>query len=134
MKENPQVANNMFDTGHPTIDQIILADFRVGKRDEYLGAPYWVYDDNDVAYREALSEQPVEDDIQSVDGSEHTAIPEDHFFEKDEEHQNPDQQSQLPLGHVGLPPAWPMQPPPIPFGQVVTRAGRIVNPPDHYGF
>jgi len=29
--ENPEVANNMFDTGHPTIDQIILADFKAGK-------------------------------------------------------------------------------------------------------
>ena len=27
-----------------------------------------------------------------------------------------------------------MTPPPIPFGQVVTRAGRVVNPPDRYRF
>jgi len=27
-----------------------------------------------------------------------------------------------------------MMPPPIPFGQVVTRVGRVVNPPDRYGF
>jgi hypothetical protein len=27
-----------------------------------------------------------------------------------------------------------MTPPPIPFGQVVTGAGRIVNPPESYGF
>jgi len=26
------------------------------------------------------------------------------------------------------------RPPPIPFGQVVTRVGRIVNPTKHYGF
>ena len=64
---------------------------------------------------------------------QHTAVPADHFFEE-EEHQNPDQRSQLPLGHVGLSPPRPMTPPPIPFGQVVTRAGRVVNPPDRYGF
>jgi len=133
MRENPQEANNMFDTGHPTVDRIILADFRAGKRDEYLGALYWVYDDTDMAYRETLLEQPVEDDTQSFDGSEHTAVPDDHFLEE-EEHQNPDQQSQLPVGHVGLPPPRPMTPPPIPFGQVVTRARRIVNHPDRYGF
>ena len=52
MRETPQTANNMFDTGHPTIDRIILADFNAGKRDEYLGAPYWVYDDNDMGYCE----------------------------------------------------------------------------------
>jgi hypothetical protein len=39
MKENPQVANNIFDNGHSTINQLILADFKDGKRDEYLGAP-----------------------------------------------------------------------------------------------
>jgi len=27
-----------------------------------------------------------------------------------------------------------MTPPPIPLGQVVIRAGRIVNPPERYGF
>jgi hypothetical protein len=134
MRENPQIANNMFDTGHPTIDRIIMADFKAGKRDEYLGAPFWVYDDNDVAYREALPIEPIEDDIQRFDGSVHTAVPDDHFFEEEEEHQNPDQRSQLPLENVGLPPPRPMTPPPIPFGQVVTRAGRVVNPKDRYGF
>jgi len=82
MRENPQEANNMFNNGNPTIDRFILADFRAGKRDEYLGAPYWVYNDNDMAYRETLPEQPVEDDIQSFDGSEHTAISDDHFFRR----------------------------------------------------
>ena len=133
MRENPQVANHMFNTGYPTIDQLILADFKAGKRDEYLGAPYWVYDDNDMAYRETLPEQPVEDEIQSFKGSEHTAIPDDHFLEE-VEHQNLDQRSQLPLGYVGLPPPRPMTPPPIPFGQVITCARRVVNPPDRYGF
>jgi len=132
MLENPQDANNMFDHSHPTIDRIMSADFRTGKRDEYLGAPFWVYDENDMAHRETLREGPVEDDIQSFDGSEHTVIPDDHFFE--EEHQNADERSQLPLGDVGLPPPRPMTPPAIPFGQVVTRVGRVVNPPDRYGF
>jgi len=134
MKENPQQAIKMFDTGHPTIDQIILADFKAGKTDGYLGAPFWVYDDNDMAYRKALPVEPLQDDIQSFDGSVHRAIPDDHFFEEEEEHQNPDQQSQHPLGHVGLPHPRPMTPPQIPFGQVVTHAGRVVNPPDRYGF
>jgi hypothetical protein len=122
MKENPQEANDMFDNHHPVVNQLIMADFRAGKRDEYLGAPYWAYDDNDLAYREALPVEPIEDDIQSFDGSVHTAIPNDHFFEE-EEHQNPDQRSQLPFGNVNLPPPRPMTPPPIPFGQVVTRTG-----------
>jgi hypothetical protein len=110
-----------------------MADFMAGKRHKYLGAPFWVYDDNDVAYREALPESQVEDDIESFDCSVHTAVRDNHFFEE-EIHQNPDQRSQLPLGNVGLPPPRPMTPPPIPFGQVVTRAGRVVNPPDRYGF
>jgi hypothetical protein len=134
MKENPREANNMFDKHHPVVDRLILADFRAGKRDEYLVAPYWAYEDNDTAYREALPVEPIEDDIQSFDGSVHTAVPDDHVFEEEEEHQNPDQRSQLPLGNVRLPPPWPMTPPPIPFGQVVTRARRVVNPPDRYGF
>jgi len=110
----------------------MLADYKDGKCNDYRGAAYWVYDDKDMAYRKILPIEPVEDDIQSFDGSVWTAIPDDHFFE--EEHQNPDQQSQLPLGSVGLPPPRPMTPPPIPFGQVVTRAGRVVNPTERYGF
>jgi len=34
------------------------ADFLDGKREEYLGTPYWVYDANDMAYRESLPQQP----------------------------------------------------------------------------
>jgi len=49
MKENLQEANNMFDNHHQVVNRLIMTDFRSGKRDEYLGAPYWVYDDNDVA-------------------------------------------------------------------------------------
>jgi len=90
MKENHQEAINMFDNHYPTIDRLIMPDFRAGKRDEYRGAPYWVYHDNDEAFREALPVEPIEDNIQSFDGSVHTAIPDDHFFEE-EEHQNPNQ-------------------------------------------
>jgi len=50
-------------------------------------------------------------------------VPADHLLE--EEHQQSDQRYQLPR---------PMMPPPIPLSQVVTRAGRIVNPPERYGF
>jgi hypothetical protein len=129
MRENPQEANNLFDNGHESIRPVLLADCNDGKRDEYLGAPYWVNDDNDMAYRETLPVEPVEDDIQSFDELVQTVIPDDHFFfEEEEEHQNPDQRSQLPLGYVGLPPPRPMTPPPIPFGQVVTPAGRVLNP------
>jgi hypothetical protein len=132
MRENPQEAKNLFDNGHESISRVLVADFKDGKRDEYLGAPYWVYDDNDMAYCEALPEAPIEDDIESLDGSVRTAISDDHFF--DEEHQHPNQRSQLPLESLSPPPPWPMTPPPIPFGQVVTRAGRIVNLPERYGF
>jgi len=58
MDENPQEANDLVDNGHPTIARLMQADFVEGKRDGYLGAPYWVYDANDMAYREALLEQP----------------------------------------------------------------------------
>jgi hypothetical protein len=130
MKENPQKAKDMFDNHHPVINRLVIADFRAGKRDEYLGAPYWVYDDNNVAYCDALPMEP--NNNESFNGSEHTAIPDEYFFE--EQDQNPDQRFQLPLGNHGLPPPRPMTPRPIPFGQVVTRAGRVVNPPDRYGF
>jgi len=112
----------------------MFADFKDGKRDEYLGAPYWLYDANHMAYREPLPSDQIEDNIESFEGSVRTAIPDNHFFEEEEDQQNPDQRFQLPLGNVSLPPPRPMTPPPIPFGQVVTRARRIVNPHEHYGF
>jgi hypothetical protein len=40
MKENPQEANKVFDNNHPTIDLLIMADYRASKSDENLGAPY----------------------------------------------------------------------------------------------
>ena len=80
MCKNPQKANDMFDTCHPTIDWIILPDFGAGKQDEYLGDPFWVYDDNDMAYRKDLPNQPLQGDIESFEGSVRTAIPDDHFF------------------------------------------------------
>jgi len=132
MRENHQDADNMFVNGHESIRQVLLAHCKDGNRVKYHGAPYWVYNDNDKAYCENLSDQPVKDDIECFEGSVQTAIPDNHFFE--EEHQNPDQRSQLPLGSVDLPLPRPMTPPSIPFGQVVTCAGRMVNPPEHYGF
>jgi hypothetical protein len=60
------------------------------------------------------------------------AIPDDHCFEQ--EHQNSNQRSQLPLRSVGHPPPQPITPPPIPFCEVVTRAGRFVDPPERCGF
>jgi hypothetical protein len=134
MRENLQQANDMFNDQHPAVNRIVLADFKARKRDKYLGAPFWDYDDNDRGYRKALPVKPIEDDVQSFDGSVHTAIPDDHFFKEEEEHQNPDQRSQLPLGDEGLPPTRSMTPPPIPFRQIVTRAGGVVYRPDQYGF
>jgi len=117
----------------------MLADFREGKRDRYLGAPYWVYNANNMAYREALPEQPNErvlieelDRIEEFDESIRTVVPADLFLE--EEHQQSNQPSQCLLQCPPPPPPRPMTPPPIPFGQVVTRAGRVVNPPECYGF
>jgi len=132
MRENLQEANDFADNRHQSVCRIMLADFKDGKWSEYLGAPYWVYDDNNMACREDLSIEPVEDDIESFDGSVQRAIPDDHIFE--EVHQNPNQQSQLPLGSVAPPGPRPMTPPPNPFGHVVTRAGRVVNLPECYGF
>ena len=88
MRQHPQQANNLADNGYSSINQILLADFKDGKWDQNLGARKWVYDDNDLAYREALSNEPVEDDIESIDRLVLTAIPDDYFFE--EEYQNPD--------------------------------------------
>jgi len=54
MDENPQVANNLVDNGHEIVARLMRLDFIEGKRDGYLGAPYWVYDADDMAYREHL--------------------------------------------------------------------------------
>jgi len=59
MKENPQEPNDIADNGHESINRIMLADFKPGKRDDYVGAPYCVYNDKDMAYREALSNESV---------------------------------------------------------------------------
>jgi len=93
-----------------------------------------------MAYREQLPqqrEQPNErvliDELNRVEEFEksiQTVVPADHFL--DEEHQQSNQRSQLPLVHLPPPPQ-PMTSPPIPFGQVVTRAGRVDNPPERYG-
>jgi len=132
MDENPQEANDLVDNGHEIIARLMRADVLEGKRDRYLGAPYWVYDANNMAYREALPQQPEQlnervlieelDRIEEFDESIRTVVPADHHLE---EHQQSDRRYQLPR---------PMTPPPIPFGQVVTRAGRVVNPPERYGF
>jgi len=82
MRENPQEADDLADDGHESISRILLADFKDGKSNEYLGAPCWVYNDKDMAYRQALPEEPDEDDIESFDGYVRTAIPDDHFFEE----------------------------------------------------
>ena len=118
------------------------ADSKEEKRDGYLGAPYWVYDANDMAYREHLSQQPEQsnerisieelDRIEEFDESIRTVVPADPFVE--DEHQQSNQQSQLPLGRPPPAAPRPVTPPPVPIGQVVTRAGRVVNPPELYGF
>jgi len=141
MDENRQEANNLVDNGHEIIARLMRADFIEGKRDRYLGAPYRVYDANDMAYREALTQQPDQPNkrilIEELDGIEEfvesirTVVPADHFLEQ--EHQQSNQRSQLPLGRPPPPPPPPMTPPPIPLGQVVTHAGRVVNPPECYG-
>jgi hypothetical protein len=38
MRENPQEGNNLADNGHESICRTLLADYKDGKRDEYLGA------------------------------------------------------------------------------------------------
>ena len=86
-----------------------------------------------MAYREALPEQH-DERIQEFDDSIHTVVPADHFLQ--DEHQRSNQRSQLPLGlsPPPSPPPRPMTPPQIPLEQVVTCAGRVVNPPERYGF
>jgi len=142
MDENRQEANNLVDNGHEMIAQLMRADFLKGKRDGYLGAPYGVYDADDMAYGEFLPqplEQPNErilieelDRIEEFAESIPTVVPADHFPEA--EHQQSDPRHQLPLGRHPPPPPRPMKPPPIPLGQVVIRAGRVVNPLERYGF
>jgi len=66
-----------------------MADYESAKIDEYLSAPYWIYDDNRMPYQEALPNQPIEDDVESFNRLVQTAIPDDHFFE--EAHQNSNQ-------------------------------------------
>jgi len=50
MDENRQEANNIVDNGHEIIARLMRADFLEGKRDGYLGAPYWVYNAEEMAY------------------------------------------------------------------------------------
>jgi len=135
MDENPQEANDLVDNGHETIARLMRADFLEGKRDGYVDAPYWVYDANNMAYREALPQQPEQPDerilIEELDKSIRTVVPADHHLD---ENQHPNQRYQLPPRSPPPAPPRPMRPPPIPFGQVVIRAGRVVNPPECYGF
>jgi len=96
MDENPQEANDLVDNGHEIIARLMRADVLEGERDRYLGAPYWVYDANNMAYREALPQQPEQlnervlieelDRIEEFDESIRTVVPADHHLE---EHQNP---------------------------------------------
>jgi len=89
-----------------------------------------------------LPQQPVQlnelvlieelDRIEEFDKSIRMVVPADHFQE--EEHQQSNQQYQLQLGSPPLSHPQPMTPPPIAFGQVVTHAGRVVNPPERYSF
>jgi len=58
MEENPQEANDLVDNGHEIIARLMQVDFNDGKKDGYLGAPYWVYDASGMAYREQLRQQP----------------------------------------------------------------------------
>ena len=62
MDENRQEANDLVNNGHKTIARLMRADFLKGKKDRYLGAPYWAYDANNMAYREALPQQPDQPD------------------------------------------------------------------------
>ena len=73
-----------------------------------------------MAYREALPEQPNKtmliqelDRVEEFNESIRTVVPADHFLE--EEHQQCNQQSQVPLECAHSPPPRPMTPPPIPF-------------------
>ena len=135
--ENPQEANDLTDNRHPIISRLMIADLNDGKRDRYLGAPYLVYDANDMAYREASPGQPNQrvlieelNRIEEVNESIRTVVPAVHLLE---DHPQSNQQSQLLLGDPPPPPPRPMTPQPDPFGQVVTRAGTVVNPPERYG-
>jgi len=142
MDENHKEANNLVDNGHEIVAWLMRTDFLDGKRDGYLGAPYWVYDANNMAYRESLPQQPEQHNerilieelerIEEFDESIRMVVSADHLLE--EGHQQSNQRSQLPLGRPPPSPPRPMMPPPIPLGQVVTRAGRIVNPPECYRF
>jgi len=142
MDESAQEANDLVDNGHEIIARLMRIDILEGKKDGYLGAPYWVYDGNNSAYQEGLPQQPEQlnervvieelERIEEFDESIRTVVPADHFLNN--EHQQSDQRSQLPLGRPSPAPPRPMTPSPIPFGQVVTRARRVVNPPERYGF
>jgi len=142
MDENPQRANDLVDNGHEIIARLMRMDFKERNRNGYLGAPYWVYDANDMAYQESLPQQPEQPDerilieeldrIEEFDESIRTVVPADHLL--NDEHQQSNRRSQLRLERPPPAPPRPMTPPPIPLGQVVTGAGRVVNPPERYGF
>jgi hypothetical protein len=50
MGQDLQETNDLFNNRHESICQVLLVDFKDGKRDEYLGAFYWVHDDTNMDY------------------------------------------------------------------------------------
>jgi len=68
--------------------------------------------------------------VDDFDESIRTVVPADHFLE--DEHHNSNQLFRRPLGSSPPPPSRLITPQAIPFVQVVTRAGRVVNPPEHF--
>jgi hypothetical protein len=142
MVENHKEANKQFHTGHAVIEWLMLADCKDGKRAEYVGAPYCAYYANDMGFQEAPPNQPEKpnerilieelDRIKESDESIRTVIPVDHFLD---EHQQSHQRSQNPMRcSPSLPPPRRMMPLPIPFGQVITHAGKVDNSPERNGF
>jgi len=90
MDEIPQEANDSFDNGHTIIARPMQADFFEGTRDGYLGAPFWVYNADNMANRGPPPQQPEQANeqilieelgrIKEFDEFIQWVVPADHFL------------------------------------------------------
>jgi len=58
MDHHPETANRWYDEGHPKVVELFLRENALGKRDGFLGSPYWLPDDSRVAAPSIRSPAP----------------------------------------------------------------------------
>lgn len=122
MDENPYEAKDLVNNNHIIIARLMQADFKDGKSDGYLGAPYWVYNINNMANRRTLMPTtcttyeplPIEELnwIEEFDESIQMVVPAHDCLEA--VHQQSNQQCRCLFGRPPPSPSRPVTPPPVP--------------------